>query len=281
MHRMRKTKFAPLGVLAVLALIPMAALAEDEAPTGWQDTAELGLVVTSGNSESTSFSLKNTLSRKWDRSGFTLKLGALKVDTTETVRQEVGGLLVTSDETDTTAENYYINGRYDREISERLFWFLGAGWDRNEPAGTENRYIGEAGLGQRWFDTDDRRFTTRYAATFTKQEDIVELEDDTFLGVRLSWDYMNKLSGNTTYANLLVVDVNADETSDWRGDMINSLTVAMSERMALKLSLQWLYDNEPSLVTEDVLGAVTLPPTIIVEADDLDTIFTASLVVNF
>jgi hypothetical protein len=67
--------------------------------------------------------------------------------------------------------------------------------------------------------------------------------------------------------------------------MVNSLAVAMSSKMALQVSLQWLYDNEPAL-TEIALLTPVPPDAIEVGStltplDELDTILTASLVVNF
>ena len=47
------------------------------------------------------------------------------------------------------------------------------------------------------------------------------------------------------------------------------LSVSMSKHFALKVSLQWLYDNKPALIVP------------FLEADKLDTIFTASVVATY
>jgi hypothetical protein len=69
--------------------------------------------------------------------------------------------------------------------------------------------------------------------------------------------------------------------------MINSVSVTMSEHLALKVSLQWLYQNDPALEKVE-LFAPGDPPTpfdpklfVAVPVENLDSIFTASLVVNF
>ena len=122
--------------------------------------------------------------------------------------------------------------------------------------------------------------------TYTDQEDVVAVPgSDTFAGARFSWEYVDGIGDQTTYSNALVVDQNLDDTDDLRGDMVNSLSVSMNERLALKVSLRWLYDKQPSFVS--VLLFDALPPggALIgsrpVELDELDTIFTASLVINF
>lgn len=263
--------------LVALAVCPFPVLAQDE---GWKDTAEFSLVTTAGNSEGTTFGFKNTLSKAWDRSSFELKAGGVRVQTTA-LRVPINAT-ETLDIESTTAEAYYLNGRYDRKISEKLFWYTGLGWDRNRFAGIQNRYNAVAGVGHVWFDTDDRKFRTDYALTYTDQESVIEdpTVSDTFAGIRLGWDYLNKVGKNATYTNTLVIDTNLDESKDYRADMINALAVAMSERMALKLSLQWQYDHLPSL---GVIAFSNFPGGTdqVYELDDLDQIFTASLVVNF
>lgn len=282
------TKRLLLATLAValVAGLCTAVAAEDEADTGWHDTAELSAVFTSGNSENTTIGFKNRLWREWDRSMFTLKLGGIKAESTTFTRTAIGtpDNIIETETEETTAESYYLNGRFDRKISDSFFWYTGLGWDRNELAGIENRYIAEAGVGNVWVDTEDVKFSTAYALTFTKQEDVVELPgaDDTFAGARLSYIYLNKLTDSTTYGNDLVLDFNFDESDDWRADWVHSLAVTMSKRLALKLGLQLLYDNMPSFE----LLTIQMPTdpnvtTVPFELDDLDTIFTASVVFDF
>jgi len=268
------------AVLALIALGGPAILADDE-KQGWTDTAEFAFVATDGNSESSSLGFKNTLGREWDKSGVVFRVGGIRVESTTFTRTALDGDVMEDEDSETTAEAYFANGRYDRKITDRFFWFAGAGWDRNEPSGIKNRYIAEGGIGNIWFDSDDVKFQTSYGVTYTDQEDVVEdpSVDDTFIGARFAWDYMNKLGENTTYTNTLVLDENLDETSDWRADMLNGLAVAMSEKLALKVGLRLLYDNEPAieLVPNTGLG----PPEVEYPLDELDTILTISLVVDF
>ena len=67
--------------------------------------------------------------------------------------------------------------------------------------------------------------------------------------------------------------------------MTNSIAVAMSSRMALQVSWRLLYDNEPAL-TEIALLTVVPPDeiersSVLTPLDELDSILTAALVVNF
>jgi hypothetical protein len=51
------------------------------------------------------------------------------------------------------------------------------------------------------------------------------------------------------------------DASDYSFDMVNSVAVAMSKRLALKVSLQWLYNSEPALEEVDVVArAIIVDP---------------------
>lgn len=274
--------FAAIVCVGV-GLFTSSSFADDPPKLGWGDKAELGYVFVDGNAQSSSLGFKNELTYRWEKALFTFRVGAVRAKTTDITREAVGtpdDFTVITHETDrVAAENYFANVQYDRTITERFYWFVGAGWDRNKPSGIENRYTGVAGVGNIWVDTEKIKFKTNYGLSYTSQEDSLG-DTDSFAGARFSWDYLHKFGANTTYQNLFIFDLNVEETSDWRGDMINSLAVAMSKSLALKLSLQWLYDNEPALIAVDLAGSD--PPTkVSIEADELDTIFTASLVMTF
>jgi len=289
--------------LLVLLLVPTAVAAQDKPAEpkklGWKDTAELGYVATSGNSDSSTLGLKNTLTYDWEEARFEMKLGAIRVESGQgfVALPTATGFRREDSDPELSAESYYLNGRYDHNITERFFWFAGAGWDRNTFAGIENRYAAFGGVGNIWSDSETIKWRTDYAATATKQEDVVEQPDfdDTFLGLRLSSTFLYKWSESGSYGNDTIVDENVDDTDDWRVNMTNWVAVNMSTHLALKVSLQWLYDHQPAFVTADVFSAdpdeggvpVDVNPAdgqtdqAAVEADTLDTIFTTALVIKY
>ena len=70
-------------VTAVVFLFTPVALAQEEGKElGWSDTADFSLVMTSGNSEITTLGFNNLLQRKWEKSLFEFKVGALRAKTT-------------------------------------------------------------------------------------------------------------------------------------------------------------------------------------------------------
>ncbi len=290
LSRMGKLLAAAGVFLAAIA----AAGAQDDpnAPTTtWKDSAELSFVVTSGNAETSTFALKNKLWRRWEKSAFEVNLGGLRSESTTftlTATRDPGdpNIVDVDEDKDTqkTAEAYFLNARYDRFISDFFFWYVAGGWDRNEFAGIENRYTAVAGVGNMWHNTDHIMFRTDYAATWTNQQDVVADPDfdDKFTGVRLSYDYLHKLGKVTTYESKLILDGNVEETSDYRAHFLNSVAVNMSTHLALKVSYLVLYDHDPALQSVTVTPPGPPGPNeVLVELDEVDTVFTTSLVINY
>jgi putative salt-induced outer membrane protein YdiY len=278
-----------IWLVALVLGVAGVAGAEDEASEGWAAKADLSFVRAAGNATAETLGLKGTVTRKWEQGALTLKAEGLRAESVETRRLAVGEpedfVLVEERLSQLTAERYLLNVRYDHKISERFLWHLGVGWERNRFSGIENRSLALGGLGTVWLDREGRKFKTAYAVTVTRQEDVEPLPgaDITFVGVRLSWDLALGLGENGSYTNTLVLDQNLEQTSDFRGDMVNSIAVAVSKRLALKLSLQWLYDHSPALASvplESGSGSAA-PQTVSVELKSFDTIFTTSVVVSF
>ena len=284
---------AAAAALVAAALASAPALAE-EVKTGWFDKAEVSLVATAGNTRTNTFGFRNTLKRVWEKSMFTIDLGGMQARNETVDRYAVG------DETNydineirdnqLVAQNYYLSGRWDQKISDRFFWYAGAGWDRNRFAGIENRYTIAGGVGNIWVDSDKVKFRTDYAVTGTNESPVVPNPGfpESFVGLRFSWAYLHKFGANTTYTDKLILDENLNETSDYRADWTNSLSVSMTSHLALKVSLQWLYRHMPALQAVDVYD--TPPPpygdgtkvgTVYQPLEKLDNIFNISLVANF
>ncbi len=278
----------------LFSIAGLPAVAQDEPEAGeeeprWAFTGELSLVDTGGNSETSTVGLGVKAART-DEGGGKLELaaGGLRVETTTTSRFAVGTAdvfeIIEQSTTETTAENYHLKGRYDRKISERLFWFLGAGWERNEFAGFDSRSNLAAGVGHLWFENDRGHLRTDYSITYTRQDDLVDdpTTEDGFLGLRLGFDYLRNISETTNFESVLVVDANADESEDLRADFSNALSVSVSDRLALKVGLQLLFDNLPSLTQVPLVDSAGVPTGISVaaELDDLDTKLTVTLVLE-
>ena len=132
-----------------------------------------------------------------------------------------------------------------------------------------------------WFERDSARFRTDYGVTYTGQKD-VSGATGSFAGLRFSYDYSRQLNVATGLTSTLAIDQNLDDTEDYRADLVNTISVAMSKRLALKASFQLLFDNRPALTDIPLIRGDSLDGSrVLVELDNLDSVLMVSLVTNF
>lgn len=253
----------------------------------WTNATELSFVSTGGNASSSTLGAKLSLIGKGGANGFKLELGGIRGETnfrTLTATGTTTDFSVTETTTSQlTAESYFARGRYDRSLGA-AYTFGGAGWDRNTFAGVQNRYALVAGLGKAFVDDDASRFKADLGATYTIQKDVAPVPgaDDAFGGIRLSIDAMKQLSPSTQFTSVLVADENLENSDDFRADWTNGLAVSMTDRLALKTSLQLMFDNQPSLLSVPLFdgGGVATGDNVLTPGDDLDTVLTLTLVIK-
>jgi hypothetical protein len=274
------------GLVLIVAGATGAGAAEEEEKVGWYNTASFGLAATDGNSDTRSLNLGYELKRRWERALFTFRANGIQSGNAPApfaVGDPVNFTIVEPG-VDLTTEIYNALAEYSRKITERFFWNAGSSWERNSDAGIENRTSVFGAVGNIWYDTEKTKFATTYGMSWVDQQDEVDdpETDDTYAAVRFASDFSIKFGESTTYDNDFVVFDNVSDLDDFNFRMDNGLAVSMSEALALKVGLTFLYDNIPALREIDLFDLAGTPiGTVIVENDELDTILTVSLVVNF
>lgn len=274
-----------LGMVAVSALEAQ----EAEKELGWFFTAELSFVATVGNAESNTIGVNGRADRIWEDARLRLTAGGIRTESTIDTRFAVGTVgdfeVIEQSTSETTAENYYARGRYDRYLSDLIFLFGSAGWTRNTFAGFDNRFVFAGGFGNTWLDNERHTFRTDYGVTYTIQDEVVDdpTTNDEFGGFQLGYEYDLKVTDNTSFESDGTLDDNFDELDDVRVDWLNALTVSISEVLAIKTSVLLQWDNLPSLTAVPLQNPVGTPTgeTVLVPLDELDTLFTVALVFDF
>jgi putative salt-induced outer membrane protein YdiY len=244
----------------------------------WSNSTELSLVWTAGNSDVQTLGFKNTLEHKHSGGRTRIRLDTLRSDTSDDPYLLVQpGLTFLPGETPTDftthevrpgaepdVARYFAEGRYEGNLSKEARWYAGAtgatwnagaSWDRNEDAGILSRTIVFGGLGHAWRDRDDLKFRTTYGFSWTNRiEDVDDpAKDQRFAGLRLTSDFTDKWGANTTYDNDFTYNVSFRDLNDWNADLIQGVSVMMSKHLALKISLQLTYANEPALEDVDII----------------------------
>lgn len=263
----------------VLIALPATAFAQpDETPDdelrGWENATELSLVRTGGNAETQTLGFSNTLRGTWPAGRVRIRFDGVRSRTADDrflvlepgLRFPPGAL---PDGARTTMirppagadiEQYFVEGRFDREISDRFLWHAGWSWDRNTDAGILNRRIAFGGVGNVWAEGEDLALSTSYGFSFTDREepDPDPAKDDRFGGVRINSDYMQRFGSVTSVDGDVTMNVSLTDSSDYSLNAASAIGLAMSEHLSLRVSVQWLYENEPALEDLGVVAQVAL-----------------------
>ena len=267
----RAARSVPLLAAAVCLgalVVPAAAQDEDEAEPdpGWTNETELSLALTGGNSTARTFGFGNSLQYAGESSRLQVRLNGLRSRTAVDpfllvapgIRFPLTGapddpaVALVAPGSEPEAEHYELTGRYDMEIGERFFWNAGGSWDRNREAGILSRYSAFGGLGNVWSDGEALRLSTTYAVSITNRRE--ETEDPgkagRFAGARLGLDYRSRVNDAIIHDGVLAANINLGSPSDYSLNATTAMSVSLSRRLALRVSLQLLYENDPAL--EDV-----------------------------
>ncbi len=294
-----RSLWRPLAAVPPALLIAAAPLrAQTAAPPApasarsWTDTAQLSFVATGGNSQNRTFGFSDELKFDWTVSTLDFKAGGVRADSTTHLRYAFmdptaprGYTLVDTATNAATAESYYLNGRYDRKISEKFFWFAGGGWERNRFAGILDRYSALAGVGNIWVKDDRTLFKTDYALGYTRETPVLLTPGyiRSYATFRLGANYAQKIGASSNFTSDFAWTDNLRESRDWTAVSKNAFTAQMSARLALKVGLDLFYDHQPAFAAVTLYDQTltTTLGTVPLELKKLDTVFTTSLVLTF
>jgi putative salt-induced outer membrane protein YdiY len=226
----------------------------------YRNTSEVSFLVNGGNAVQSSLGLRNAFRRTSPTGELRLDLATLRTDATRIERTAVGTpddfRVEEERDTERTAERWSAQARYDRNLNRILFTYGSTGWERNTFAGFNSRTILSGGAGARMGGEDAWEFKVGAGLTYTFQEDVSPDPDglNRFAGLRSTLDYEHQLATSTKVEVTWVVDANAQEWNDVRGDLSQSIATSLSDRLALKTTFQLLLDNDPPLQRVPLLG---------------------------
>lgn len=254
---------------------------------GTYANADLSYVLTSGNSTSSTLGFRGDITHRWGKQSIGFATGGLSASSSPDTRYAVGtpgDFEVQVPPSEQTAENYFARGRYDYKLSDRLFYTLGAGWERNQFSGIQNRWVGDTGIGYILLSNDRTSFRSTVGITYTKEDYTVDNgSDGSFVGARLGWDFRHRIFAGTTLTHTLIADENLEDTADLRVDAQFGLQVAMTKKLGLKVNWRLLWDNQPALAEYGLYtpGGIDTGLTVLAPYKELDQGFSVSLVFSF
>jgi putative salt-induced outer membrane protein len=232
-------------------LMALGLLSAGPALADWAGTAEAGLVIASGNSESETANAKlkfeNTLDQ-WKHS-----LGA--------------AALYASDEDGETANRWDVFGQSDYNFTPRTFWFGSARYGEDAFSGFEYQATATTGLGRKFIDTAATKFvgTAGVGYTFFETRDafddagilLEEGQSESSVVFRGTLDFEHAFTETTKLINLLAVETGADNTFV-QNDL--SLQVKINTVLALAVGYSVRHNTDPPAGFEetDTLTTVNL-----------------------
>ena len=215
----------------------------------WGDEAEFTFVSTSGNTETTTLAGKNTLKVK-----FTPQL---------TSEWKVFALYSQDDE-NTTAERYWTDLRFDYAFTERFYAGVAGGWLRDRFAGFDNRFYGGPLAGYRFLIGPKHFLNAEVGVNYAREEYIDDTDANFFEG-RAFGLYEYAFTEKTRFSQSGEFLYDFDDGDNYKANSVSAITVALTDKFALKTSYEIRYVNRP------------VPDTL----EETDTILSAALVVNF
>lgn len=275
---------------ALLASIAIAGTASAQTPPpqepklGPANSAELGMVIATGNARSTSVGLRNVYTYRWPNALLRWESGWLRAVSRDGDRfavETASGFDIIEPDTEVDSHRLFSKLHYQRQVSPRTDWFADFDAVRDEPSNINRQFVVAGGLGTTWTKTDRLTFRTAYGVSYT-DEDLVVEGANRFAGYRLYYGLKALLTPATAAESELTFDGSFENGDDFRTDWLNSISVAMNTRVALKSSVRLLFRNVPALEALDLRNAAGLTiGTVNVEKHKVDTNFTTSLVIAF
>ncbi len=158
-----------------------------------------------------------------------------------------------------TAEIYYAHVKYDRRIGTRAYLLGYTSYDQNKLAGYNFRVALSFGGGLTWIERERTIFLTELAFGLnneetTKQVRLGNVNDKNLIQKTMTSSFPssilnNRLTCRVTKSAEVVLRVtaffNLEEAKSYRMNNYVSLSAAISPQLALKTSLELIYDNDP------------------------------------
>ena len=201
----------------------------DEPPPPWKGSVGLAYLETSGNSSSKTFSSELKIERNFSSSKLTLQGSAMYAESND----------VTSD------ENWFGSLKYDWNLTQRSYLYLGQRTERNTFQGIEFRYTYQAGLGYYLLNSPENVLKAELGAGYTHEDQVNPFPDRGFPSARVFGGYTYNFTDKNRFDEWVEYLPSLKEKKDY---LINEETAVITNLVgsfALKVSFTVQYDNLP------------------------------------
>ncbi len=246
MKNMQQLAVATLAVVGATASVASYA-AEQASP--WKTTAELGYVVTSGNSETSTINAKidathEVKGESWRHNVHAEAFGAKTTDTATGIETR-------------SAERYQLSGKSDYKFNDTDYAFITLNYDKDRFSGYDYQATLAGGYGKRVINDKDMTLDFEIGPGVRSVKESVSQQTDTEGLVRLGAKYVWKISDNATFSEDFTSDIASNLTVT---KSVTALTANINSSLAMKLTLTVKNNSEVPAGKEktDTETAVTL-----------------------
>ncbi|MEZ4367013.1 MAG: DUF481 domain-containing protein [Kofleriaceae bacterium] len=248
----------------------------------WTASAEAGLLLTTGNAETTTVTAGLKASRKTGKNKLEVSgSGALARSGVRVAVDTNGNGTISESEittdTLTTAETIEGKLRYDRYLTDANSLFVAALGKRDVPAGKAFSGGAQLGYSRQLKKTDEHEAVAELGGDYTYEDLVAPGDPLSIISARGFVGYKGKMSENATLeasaealANINKLDTPTGEAGvfeDLRLNLIAAISAKIGDDLSMQFSVQAKYDNVPSPLA---LPGVTFDPGFVRTSSSLD-----------
>jgi putative salt-induced outer membrane protein len=242
--------FKLISLLVVIFLFSQVSGADDASV--WMNESEVAVVKTSGNSETESYSVKQSSSKKVDVNTYSVKGSYLK-----TASENATG------SKNETARKWDLGTRYERSLSEKWSGFVGYKIESDKYAGYQQRHNTDLGAKYIIYQNEKMTWIGEGGYRYLHENQVAGTQTHGN-GARAYTEYIYKFNDTNSAKAAVEYVPSFEESKDYQVNTELSITSVLSTMFSLKVAYETKTDNLP------VTGA-----------DKTDTKLTTALVAKF
>lgn len=233
---------------------------KDVATTDWQGTAEAGLVLTTGNSRTTTITAAGKLVRLAEKNKFQGEAGIAYARTSVLIASDANmdGFLQRTEidrQELTTTNTWFGKIRYDRFLTTNNSLYIAALASRDRPAGKELVGGGQVGYSRQLYKTDKHEVLAEVGYDLS-YEDLAAGDPVVIHSARVFSGYTGTLTSDTgvtasiealaNFNTLATVPEPAEPLEDTRINAGVGLTTKLAKVVSFSFSFAVKFDNQPA-----------------------------------
>lgn len=238
--------FFSLSIFLIVSLFVHAQEKEEKKEKSWKyfSSTSLSLVMVKGNNENFSYCLDTEHNLHIKKNRFNFK----------------GRFINAKSNGKKTSEIYYSHLKYDHELKSRTYLLGFVRYERNKLAGYNFRIALSGGGGATWIKRPKVEFSSELAFGWNNENNIkrVNLKNVTnssslwqktisssFVSSIVTNKFLYKINKTAQLIHQETIFFNTEDIKDYRLNSYSSISTNISPKLALKTSIQIIYEKKP------------------------------------